>query len=86
MKPILYGRVDRIGCQTVILKTPNGKYIDAYGDEVKILTPIHPIQGHKENKKLINYLEQNHDKIVPRNKIGYPEPVTDGHIVYVLLE
>lgn len=73
--------------QTVILQNNHGHYIDAYGDKVKIITPIKPIQGHKEDKIFKQYLEKNWKKIVPTDKIGFgPEPITDGHMVYIISE
>lgn len=73
-------------CRVNVHKTKDGHYINSYGEDVIILTPLRPVQSHKEDKELEEYLSQHRDKIANGRWISYGTPISDGHIAYEVLD
>lgn len=55
-------------------------------EEIKIISPIRPVQGLNEERKLNRYLNKNFKKIIPKD-VGFigPMPSTNGDLVYIII-
>ena len=81
----LISPIGKWGWKIKVTKEKYG-YLESDGNEVIILTPLQPVQGRKDEKKLMEYLDKNRKKIANEKKIDWGTPVSDGHIVYIIYE
>lgn len=76
---------DSYGYQDIITKEA-GEFINSYGSPAKIITPLKPVQGFKEDRQLNAYLEENRDKISHAKIFFGPFTGTNGQIIYIMEE